>query len=232
MPTKPTGTPAMRDLRKERENAKTERKTSPKSPAVPTGVPTKPPGKQSPGVPNTPSGDIQALIQTAQTQTQNGISTTAADVSGYKVGDYTTASSSLPPTTDSVAQQTLLKIAQQKNTAAIVAANQDLQTDLNKVASDGGRLLQAAAAAASNLEAVSTGLEKYKQSVQKTQLEAAKLANDGIELDGTLRLAEHLRAVQTAKVLKIQNQAKQLEMQAQRFLTETVRTVDTSHVEL
>lgn len=220
----------IRDLRKQKAES-TRKPRAAKTPTVSTPD-TKTPNPKE-GTKQAPTGDVIGMITASSDLVRTGIITTPPNFAQWKVSDYTTVSSSMGETDLKEGERMIQQIEKQKMTAAIVQANQGLQTELNKGATDAGKLLSTAAAAATSLEGVNTGLEKYRQNLERTQLEGAKADNIKIEGDGTKTLADTIRQLQTAKQLKLQAQVQKIEAEAQRFLATPVQqTVDVSSVDM
>jgi hypothetical protein len=226
----------IRDLRRQ----KAEKTKVPKATRTPSvrspGVQANPKDKESKAPQVTAqvaTGDIVGTITASANLVRSGITTEASNFSQWKVSDYSTVSSSIGETDLRAGEKMLEQIERQRATAAIVKANQGLQTDLNQGATDAGKLLSTAAAAATSLEGVNTGLEKYRQNLEKTQLEAARADNIKIEGDGTKNLAEAIRQLQTAKQAKLISQVQKIEAEAQRFLATPIQqTVDVQNTDM
>jgi hypothetical protein len=232
-----TTSDTIRDLRKQKaEKAKTPRATKTPSVQSPGVQPTNPKGNEAKapqGAAPVATGDIVGTITASADLVRSGILTEAPNFSQWKVSDYSTVSSSIGETDLKAGEKMLEQIERQRATAAIVKANQGLQTDLNQGATDAGKLLSTAAAAATSLEGVNTGLEKYRQNLEKTQLEAARADNIKIEGDGTKNLADAIRQLQTAKQAKLISQVQKIEAEAQRFLATPIQqTVDVQSTDM
>lgn len=218
----------VRDLRKNNPSEKLPR-TPRASKKTETSKPTATPTSQS----TSEITDISGTIRNAANIVRNGIITETPNYSAWKVTNYQTNSSAIGETALSEGKAILEAIERKAMTAAIVKANQGLQTDLNIAASDAGKLLQAASNAASSLEGVNTGLAKYQQNVEKTQLENAKAENIKIEAQGTSQLAQGIRALQSAKHQKLMSQVQAIEAQAARYLSAPVtQTIDAETVDI
>ena len=220
---KATPSDTIRDLRKQKaDKVRTPRATKPTADS--------PKGNTAGNTVKAPTAsteDVIGAIQNASAMVKAGIITEPPNYSQWKVGDYQTVSSSLAETDIKASEKMIEQIEKQRATAAIIKANQSLQTDLNQGSSDAGKLLTMAANASASLEGVTTGIEKFNQQVQRTSLESAKGENLKIEADGTRTLADAYRAIQTAKQLKLMNQVKKLETEAMRYLNAPVgQTVD------
>ena len=228
LPKSPSDT--IRDLRKQKaESTKQPRVTKTPSTPTPDKQTTNPKGNAS----QVPTGDIIGMITSSTDLVRTGIITTPPTFSQWKVSDYSTVSSSIGETDLKAGEKMIEQIEKQRMTAQIVKANQGLQTDLNQGATDAGKLLSTAAAAATSLEGVNTGLEKYRQNLERTQLESAKADNIKIEGDGTKNLADAIRAIQSAKHMKLQAQVQKIEAESARFLSAPVgQTVDVSAVDM
>ena len=218
-----TPSDTIRNLRKQ----KSDKVRTPRASKTPSNSPNATPLGNTPLSTTAGSQDVIGAIQSATEIVRSGIVTETPNFNQWKVSDYQTVSSSLVETDIKAGEQLIERIEKQRMTAAIVKANQSLQTDLNQGSSEAGKLLTMATNASTSLETVTTGIAKYQQQLERTSLESAKGENLKIEADGTRTLADAYRAIQGAKQLKLMNQVKKLESDAVRYLTAPAgQTVD------